>query len=451
MAEIGDNMGNQRRIFGIFAYRTVAGALAAPIAISLAACDINITAGIKPDTSPSTVPTPAPTPVSTPKPTPAPTPVATPAPTPTPIPVATPKPTPAPTTPPGTGGGGTQGAANLAKALGLPTNFIFGFGSTGGDPYSLGIQIREQYLVGVEGLGGDWPNWNQPLGHFVNVFADGAKAKGVVPMFTLYQMAANGDGNISGLTDTAFMTKYWKDAKLAMVNIGTFNSPAIMSIEPDFLGYAYNAAKNGDPTTVAMKVSSIVPECAGMPENLVGYVSCLLKLSSTYAPKLAVGFSPSFWSGAAPALAFMKKAGCDKAKLTIMQTLDRDAGCFEANAAQYLCTRPGNFYWDATNTTSPNFHEHLADAKLANTTLGLPLLWWQTPMGVPSGAPGGTPSHYRDNRVKYIFDHTQEFVDAGGMGVIFGAGADGQADITTDGGQMKNAMTKYNANPIALP
>jgi hypothetical protein len=83
--------------------------------------------------------------------------------------------------------------------------------------------------------------------------------------------------------------------------------------------------------------------------------------------------------------------------------------------------------------------------------LGLPLLWWQTPMGVPSTTPGGTSGHYRDNRVKYIFDHTQEFVDVGGMGVVFGAGASGQTDITTDGGQVKNALIKYNASPLALP
>ncbi len=79
------------------------------------------------------------------------------------------------------------------------------------------------------------------------------------------------------------------------------------------------------------------------------------------------------------------------------------------------------------------------------------MLWWQTPFGVPSATVGGTAGHYRDNRVKYIFDHPDEFVAAGGLGAAFGTGSGNQTYIDTDGGQFKAAVAKYFATPTPLP
>ena len=58
--------------------------------------------------------------------------------------------------------------------------------------------------------------------------------------------------------------------------------------------------------------------------------------------------------------------------------------------------------------------------------------------------------HYRDNRVKYIFEHPDEFVAAGGLGAAFGVGAGNQTYISTDNGQFQNAVTKYFAAPTPL-
>jgi len=147
---------------------------------------------------------------------------------------------------------------------------------------------------------------------------------------------------------------------------------------------------------------------------------------------------------------FMLAVGAGEADMVTTDTLDRDAGCFEAGQDQN-CARGGSFYWDETNKTSPNFHEHLAWVKTITTGIGRPMLWWQTPFGVPSDTPGGTPGHYRDNRVRYIFSHIQEFIDAGGVGAAFGTGAGNQTYIDSDGDQFKTAVTKYLAAPVALP
>jgi len=53
--------------------------------------------------------------------------------------------------------------------------------------------------------------------------------------------------------------------------------------------------------------------------------------------------------------------------------------------------------------------------------------------------------------VHYIFSHIAEFVNAGGVGVVFGTGAANQTDVTTDGGQFKTAVGSYFAAPVALP
>jgi hypothetical protein len=78
------------------------------------------------------------------------------------------------------------------------------------------------------------------------------------------------------------------------------------------------------------------------------------------------------------------------------------------------------------------------------------MMWWQTPLGVPSTTPGGTAGKFRDNRVKYIFSHVREFIDVGGFAAVFGKGADGQTTISTDGGQFEQALVKYNAAPEPL-
>ena len=122
-----------------------------------------------------------------------------------------------------------------------------------------------------------------------------------------------------------------------------------------------------------------------------------------------------------------------------------------AFAAQ--CVRSGSpWYWDETNTSHPNFHDAFTEATAWHTGIGnLPLIWWQTPLGVPSTTPGGTAEHYRDNRVRYFLTHGSELVAAGTLGVVFGAGENTQTTIATDNGQYQTLSNQYFASPTALP
>lgn len=338
----------------------------------------------------------------------------------------------------------------LAAKLGLKSRFSIGLGndSTGNgatqaSAFTLGpkLDIHYMYLSGLPGEGG-WTDWNSPSGQYLTMQVNAAKANGVVPMFTLYQAAARGDGNVAVFADTAFMTKYWRGVRTMFTRLGEANVPAIAHIEPDLWGYLQQ--KGDNPAAVSMKVGSLVPECSDLPANAAGFGKCILRLGRSLAPKTAIGFSSSsfgaYTNGAsdptriATYLDTVSGGGSD---FVVVETLDRDAGCFEA-ATDPACKRSGAFYW-----TDADFAKHLAWARTIRTVTGKPLLWWQLPLGVASTTRGGTTNRYRDNRVQYVFSHAWQFAAAGGFGAVFGTGAKSQTTVQTDGGQFKTALTKY--------
>jgi hypothetical protein len=367
----------------------------------------------------------------------------------------------------GSGGGpvGDTSARAFATKLGRPGNFLVGMGADLANnhdldgAYTLGatLDLHYAYLVGLPGLGG-WPDWNAG-GTFVNVLTDTADKHGVVPMFTVYSFAAQGENRTDILASADFMGKWWAAARLLFDRLGPdvdgkvgpqhFGKPAVVHLEPDFWGYVQQKS-GGDPAKVKVLVK-MVPDCADLTDDLAGLGQCFLRLGRKYAPKAVIGFHASEWAGTpAATAAFLNAIGAKSSDFVATDGLDRDAGCFEAHIDPN-CQRGGKFYLDETNATSPNFKEHLAFVKVITEATGRPMLWWQVPFGVPSATPGGTPGHYRDNRVHYMFSHIEEFIAAGFAGAAFGAGAANQTFITTDGGQFKNAVTGYFAKPVPLP
>ncbi|QQR90522.1 MAG: hypothetical protein IPJ88_01895 [Myxococcales bacterium] len=345
-------------------------------------------------------------------------------------------------------------APELTQKLNRPANFLIGMGNDLSNDhnqdgiYSLGVtlDLHYAYLVGLSGQGG-WPDWNEG-GSFVNILADSADSHGVVPMFTTYSMAAWGEANLSVLTNDEYMQAYWNDTRLLFERLAIFDKPAVVHLEPDFWAYAQQQSSGNDPASLDAHVSSFDPLCSGLSDNLVGMVQCIIHLARSIAPKVVLGFHVSPWSGStSDTIAFMKALGIQNGDFFVVETLDRDAGCFEAQAPE--CQRnDGPWYWDETNQSSPNFHEHLSWVSELSTAFDLPALWWQMPFGVPSDQEGGSPGQYRDNRVKYLFSHVQEFIDAGGVGAVFGTGAGNQTTIDTDGGQFKDAVSTYYETQI---
>lgn len=340
-------------------------------------------------------------------------------------------------------------SAALVARLGKPARVLVGLGSTSiADMKSQDIHpdIVDQYLVGVGP--GSWPTWNSPDGAYVTFTAQAADAYGAVPMFTLYQMTANGEGNLSGISDATFMDKYWSQVRLMYQRIAEWGKPALVNVEPDFWGFAASQAPGRDLTKMAAAVSG-QPECSTLPNTVAGLGQCFVQMGRKVAPKALLGFPPAFWNGTpAEIAAQMRTVGANQADFIVAQTSDRDAGCREAASRPAECQNgSAPFYWDASNQTSPNFHDSqkLYSDYRAALGNGLPILWWQTPMGVPSDTPGGTDQHYRDNHVDYMLRNTQEYGDMHTFGIVFSAGGSHQTSIRTDGGQFARLSAQYLA------
>lgn len=353
-------------------------------------------------------------------------------------------------------GAGRADARAIAQRLGRD-HFLIGMGNDLADnheedgAYTLGVtlDIHYAYLVGLLGMGG-WPDWNAD-GSFVDILAAPALSRGVTPMYTLYSMAAWGEANLAVLTDDSYMGPYLDGARLLFERVGGLGAPAIVHFEPDFWAFAQQQS-GSDPSSVPVHVSSLAPDCSDLPDDLTGLGRCLVTLARTHAPDAIVGFHASSWAAGDPAsiASFLLQVGAGDADIVVVDMLDRDAGCFEAHVDPACQRNDGPWYWDETNQTSPNFHEHFAWAKAISDGVDKPILWWQVPFGVPSDTPGGTAGNYRDNRVKYIFEHTEELVEAGGLGVTFGVGAGNQTYITSDGNQFRDAVTSYYEAPTPL-
>ena len=346
----------------------------------------------------------------------------------------------------------------INDALGEPNRLLGGLG--GGDSDSIAEMTSQQihpdiidtYLVGVGS--GAWPTWNSPDGSYVTTVAANVKAVGAVPMFTLYQMAANGDGNIGGINDETFMTSYWAQVKLMYQMIGASGQPALVNLEPDFWGYVQAQAPSGDPAKVPARVS-FIPECAAQPDTAVGVAGCLLRLGRVYAPKARIGFPPSFFGESAESVGnFMVKLGADQADYIVAQTSDRDAGCMEVASPLPECSGRGvgPFYWDEGDVSTPSFAQSLSLWSTTRRIIGnLPILFWQTPLGVPSTTPGGAAGHFRDNHVDYMLTHPTQYTAIGVFGIVFSAGASSQTTIATDGGQFARLFNDYLSNPAPYP
>lgn len=355
--------------------------------------------------------------------------------------------------------GGQSPGAQLVRSLGRSDHFLFGAGSdlvgVDGDALAWGlsapVDVHYLYLVGLPDTDAGWPDWN-PDGTYIDRHMVVAQEQCALPMFTLYSMAVDGENNMEVLQDEVYMERWWDGLELALERMEAVGGPAILHVEPDFWGFAQKATPSGKPEDLPVLVGSLVPACEDLGDSLAAMGQCLYRRGESLAPEVRIALHASQWAAptGAETGAFLQSITGAKAPLLVVETLDRDAGCFEVGATD--CTRTdGPWYWDETNQSSPSFADHLAWATELHVQTGKPLLWWQMPLGVASDEPGGEPHAYRDNRVRYLFAHPDEFVAAGGIGAVFGPGAPNQTTLATDGGQFEAAWTRYLDSPVPLP
>jgi len=311
--------------------------------------------------------------------------------------------------------------------------------------------IYYRYLVGYGSDG--WRGWNSPDGDYSRKVMDEAKMFGSVPMFTYYQIALELEWGNNEIEQSKLM-QYLADLKLMFQYMGKFGKPAMVQLEPDFFGYLQQ--RYPDPSKLKANIQGFA-DCQSFPNTAPGLMRCIVNMGHKTAPKVKIGYHASQWGDwydetdknadvekhARSVADFLLSMGAAETDFVTMEVLDRDAGYYEA-------TSDRKEYWDESNRTLPNFHAFFRWAKAVHDRIKLPILYWQLPLGVPSNTPGGTPKHYRDNRVKYFFNHPEEVAATGAFGMVFGRGEDTQTTVDTDGFQFRDALKKYNSNPFVL-
>lgn len=266
-----------------------------------------------------------------------------------------------------------------------------------------------------------------------------------IPVFTYYVLL-KGSGLTEGVTevdainDSTFLTKYFNDWRFLLQKIGS--NKAMLHLEPDLWGYM--RSKNSDPTAIPAKVTaSNSTDCAGYANNAAGFAKCMIGMVRKYAPNATVGLHASPWtytnSGDAQSLVtFMKALGATDGDFIVTDPSDRDAGYYQ------VVQNDASHWWDDSKAAV-----YLAWSKELATGLNKPTVLWQLPLG--NSNQDNTSTHYKDNKVEYLFSHLREVADAKVVAMLFGAGEDHQTTLETDGGLLYSKVQQsYAAGGTAL-
>jgi hypothetical protein len=321
-------------------------------------------------------------------------------------------------------------------------------------------------------MGHWWGCYNTPPGMYATYFLQGAAAASPpqIPMFTYYELLQTAQAAITNfqegtaeatqaVTNTGIMTRYYNDWRFLLQTIG--QAKALLHIEPDFWGYVRQA---GDPTMLPAAVGSVnSTDCGSLPATVAGMGQCMVSMVRKYAPNALVGLQASAWNisgNTSPSMdvtvdakavaTVLAACGQSKGDFVVVETSDRDAGYYQLVENQ-------DRWWDPTDKTLPSFAQDLTWIKALTEDLGVPALYWQTPLGNSSGT--NMNNSYKDNRVDYFFGGSASQVESGAavtvpshfsdlaashvVGVAFGAGTGGQTTADTDGGNLATKTKAY--------
>ena len=169
---------------------------------------------------------------------------------------------------------GSGPAAAVARKLGRTAHFLVGMGNdlnndhSQDGAYTLGVtlDLHYAYMVGLPGQGG-WPDWNAG-GTFVNILSDSADAKGVTPMYTLYARRRSATATCRGW---AWIRSCARTGRAQ----GCCSSASRCSKSPRWCTWSPTSGPTRSscrrqPSTVPVRVSGLVPECADQPNDLAG-------------------------------------------------------------------------------------------------------------------------------------------------------------------------------------
>jgi hypothetical protein len=319
--------------------------------------------------------------------------------------------------------------------------------------------FRYQYLAGGVNTGQGWSTWN-PDGSFVSMYVRESAAAHEIPVFPYYLLLqskpAGGDelhADLANVMNADTMRAYWADVELFMRRARAA-TPVVLHVEPDFWGYAQQAAHGDDAATVPAVALD------GLPQTVAGFAQSFVRLRDRLAPNVILAWHLSGWGTkeditySKPALAHVDSLARRSARfyrslharfdIAFTDVADRDAGFKE-----HVDGNPKTWWGPA------DFHRNARYLGTFSRAAGLRIAIWQIPLGNTSLA--DTWGRYRDNRVQWWLDdptraHLKEVEQAGVVALLFGGGADGTTSAKTDGGFFYGkAKAYYGRGALRLP
>jgi hypothetical protein len=329
-----------------------------------------------------------------------------------------------------------------------------------------------QYLSGGANTGAGWRTWNAG-GQFPVLYAQSARARGAIPVFSYYMLlqsngpcgsCAEAQKDLAHLNDPSTMTAWYQDFATLMERLGPsgYGGPVIVHVEPDLSGYAEQATIDpgadcfsfctgggNNPANLGAAVASTgVTGTTGFPNTYQGFNDAILHLRDLYAPNVALAFHVSDW-------ATLHDVGSDPSSSVDYSAMGTMAGQFAA-ASGVDTSAPGvstydvvfndvasddagrtGTWWDRTNRTLPDFTRWEQYVAAVHAATGRGVMVWQIPVGNQwFDTDDNTAGHYQDNRVEYFLSHPAELAASGIVGLLFGAGNPGdtsQTDAEHDG------------------
>jgi hypothetical protein len=333
---------------------------------------------------------------------------------------------------------------------GWPHHLAVGAADSPGDAHALrahsGADMRYQYLAGGVNTGHGWATWN-PDGSFVSMYVRESIAAHTIPVLTYYQLLQSSPStgsseqarDLSNLRNPATMRAYWADYELLLrrVNAAAGARLVVIHVEPDLWGYLEQA----NATRLARS-----------------FAQRLIALRNRLAPHALLAWHLSVWGT-------KEDPTYSKPSLQHMDELAaRSAAFYESLHAHFdlvfndVTDRDADFYKDVEGNPHTWWgpadfvrHDHYIAGFTRRTHTAVVL--WQLPVG--DTHENDTWDHFRDDRLQWWLGansaaHLRATRDAGVIGLLFGAGADGNTTPQTDAGFFYRLSHRYEAHPLGL-
>lgn len=297
---------------------------------------------------------------------------------------------------------------------------------------------------------------------YAQTYAEKSAELGVKSGFVWYNLGKVSEAMVpQNLASATFMTDYvnrYEEFLTQLADAG--QSDYIIVLEPDMYGKLLQSGHVPNLSCTDVPVSMARAEAVTSQtydDNLCGWADYVIGRARLKLPKgVIIGHMLNHWGVIIPGEvgrgrydAHLISANFQgrflnsfhatgKGDVVFVEKSDRDAGT----------EKEADWFWNEGSYT-----RYFGWVRTLSATSGLRAVGWQ----VSEGNMAHTNTANRDNAAQHFVDHPDLWAKAGFIGVLFGAGEQGQANYSSnpkgednDGGWFKTTMTTYMATPYAL-